>query len=146
MSIYTIVPIIHFIGLSLSVGAATVKLLLVFKCRSDSTFIPSFLKVSPLITRQIVTGMIILAISGIAWIVLGYDFSTLLIIKIALFGLIFILGPIIDNVVEPKLHKFAPGINEEPSPAFLRAQRQHLMLEVVATMLFYVIIILWVVQ
>ena len=143
MSLSTLLYIVHFIGLGLSVGAATVKLTLVIRCLSDRSFVPAFNKVATTITRLIVTGMILLAVSGITWIVMGYDFTGFLIVKIILFAFVFVLGPIIDNVAEPKLRKLAPDGGVPPSTEFVRAQKVHLMLEIVATLLFYVIIVMW---
>jgi hypothetical protein len=68
----------------------------------------------------------------------------LLIVKVVLVAAIWMLGPLIDNVVEPKFLKLAPGAEEPPSPPFIRTQKQYLTLEVVATLLFYIIIVIWV--
>jgi hypothetical protein len=53
-------------------------------------------------------------------------------------------GPFIDNVVEPRFRKLAPVPGESASPAFLRVQRQYLAVEVIATAMFYVIVVMWV--
>ena len=45
--------------------------------------------------------------------------------------------------IEPKFRNLAPHPGEQPSSAFLQIQRRYLLLEVVATGLFYLIIILW---
>lgn len=65
--------------------------------------------------------------------------------KLALVVAIWVLGPIIDNVVEPKFRDLAPGPGESASPAFVRIQ-ERLLLEGVATGLFYVIVLLWILR
>jgi hypothetical protein len=47
------------------------------------------------------------------------------------------------NVVEPKFRKLAPAMGETPSADFAQVQTLHLILEIVATSLFYIIIIMW---
>lgn len=133
--------IVHVIGLVLAAGSATIKLLLLFKCNADYKFFPVYFKVAPMITRLIISGMILLTLSGIAWIIIGYSLEPLLIFKIVLVGFIWILGPIIDNVAEPKLKKFIPLPEQNSAPAFIRIQQQHLLLEIAATVLMYAIAI-----
>jgi hypothetical protein len=135
--------VVHLIGLALAVGAATVKLVLLLKCRADHAFVPVFLKVARPITRQIILGLVLLTLSGIGWLMAGYQFSARLTVKVMLVAAIWVLGPIIDNLVEPKFRSLAPAPGEPWSPAFMRAEKQYLTLEVVATLLFYIIIVMW---
>ena len=125
-------------------GAATAKLLLLIKSKADHTFIPVYIKVAKPLTRQIAVGLILLTVSGIAWLLLGYAVTRQLIVKIILVAAIWMLGPVIDKVIEPKFHRLVPGPGEAGSAAFRRSQTQYLTLEVIATLLFYVIIVLWV--
>lgn len=129
--------IVHVIGLVLAAGSATIKLLLLLQCNADYKFFPVYFRVTPLITRLIITGMILLTLSGIAWIVMGYSFELLLILKIVLVACIWILGPIIDNIAEPKLKKFYSLPEQNLTADFTRAQKQHLFLESTATVLMY---------
>jgi hypothetical protein len=140
----SLASVMHLIGLVLAVGAATVKLVLLLRCHTDPAFALTFLKVSKHITRQIVVGMILLALSGIGWLFLGYGFSPRLIVKLVLFGAIWVVGPVIDHVVEPRFQKLARGTGEPATPAFTSALRQYLAWETIATSLFYVIIVMWV--
>ena len=135
----TLLSVSHLVGLALGLGAATVKIVLMLISRSDPAFVPIYLRVAKPITRQIVLGIIILALSGVGWLLIGYEFSALLIVKIILVAGMFVLGPIIDNVVEPTFRKLAPPPEEAPSPEFRKVQKQLLSLEVAATVLFYVI-------
>ena len=139
----TILSLIHHLGLALGLGCATAKLVLLFKCKGDPAFLPTYVAVSRPITRLIILGLILLVLSGGMWLVLGYPFSTVLVIKLVLVAIIWVLGPIIDNVIEPKFLSLAPAAGESPSPAFLRIQQQYLLMELAATGLFYVIVVMW---
>ena len=140
----SVVSVTHLIGLALGVGAATVKLLLLLRCHADPSFARTFLEVSKHITRQIVAGMILLTLSGIGWLFLGYGSTPRLVSKLVLFAAIWVLGPVIDRVVEPRFQKLAPGPGEPATPAFVSALRRYLVWETMATLLFYVIIVMWV--
>jgi hypothetical protein len=142
ISLWFILSLTHLIGLGLGVGAATVKLVLLIRCNSNYEFVQVFLKVSRTITRIIVTGLILLTLSGIGWILMGTYFTTIFIIKLFLVGAVWVVGPVIDNVIEPKFKKLAPAPAEQATPEFIRIQKQYLLLELLATTLFYVIIIL----
>jgi hypothetical protein len=142
----SLVLVAHLIGLALGVGAATVKLVLLLKCRADPAFVPVYVRVARPVTRQIILGLVLLTLSGIGWLLLGYPFTPRLVVKVVLVAAIWVLGPVIDNVVEPKFLTLAPGPAEPGSAAFVRAQKQYLTLEVVATLLFYVIIGMWVLR
>lgn len=145
-TIWSLLTVIHIIGFIIGVGAATVKLVLLIKTNKNFSFIPDYLKVSKPITKQIILGQILVTLSGIGWLFLGYDFTPVLIVKIILVGLVWIIGPVIDNVFEPKFRKLAPAAGEQPTPEFIRIQKQHFNLEVTATALFYIIIFLWILR
>jgi len=144
ISFTSLLTFIHIIGLAIGVGAATVKLVLLFKCKTNHNLINVFVKVSKPITQLIIFGLILLTLSGIGWIILGYSFTSLLIVKIVIVAALWIIGPIIDNVIEPKFNKFAATADQHNSPEFVKILNKYLMLEVLATGLFYIIIIIWV--
>jgi hypothetical protein len=134
----------HLLGLALAVGAATVKLVLVLRSSADPGFAPTFLSVSRPITRLIVLGLILLTLSGIGWLLLGYPLGPLLVVKLVMVAAIWVLGPVIDNVVEPRLLKLTPVDGAPSSLQFSKVQKQYVVLEVIATGLFYVIVVMWV--
>ena len=78
-------------------------------------------------------GILILTLSGIGWLIYGYSNSPLFILKFVLVGLMWLLGPIIDNVFEPRLVKSAPMPGESATPDFIRVQKMHQVLEIMAT-------------
>jgi len=133
----------HMVGLALGVGAATAKLALLLRCRADPTRLPSYLQVAAPLTRQIVLGLVLLTLSGIGWLLLGYPWTPVLVVKLALVLAIWLLGPIIDKVAEPAFRRLAPASGEPASPAFLQAQRRYLAVEATATGLFYAVIVVW---
>lgn len=67
LSLPFLLSLAHLIGLALGVGAATVKLILLLRCRADHALAPAYVKVAKPITRQIVLGIILLTLSGIGW-------------------------------------------------------------------------------
>jgi len=142
-SLSSLLAFTHLIGLALGVGAATVKVALLLRCNADYTFVPVYLSVAKTITRNIVIGMILLTLSGVGWLWIGYQLTPRLVVKLVLVAAIWALGPFIDNVVEPRFKKLAPA-GEPPSPAFVRIQKQYLAVEIVATGLFYAVIVIWV--
>jgi hypothetical protein len=139
----TLLSLAHLIGLSLALGAATVKLLLLLRCVRDPSFVPSYLAMVRTVTRPIIVGLALLIVSGAGWMLVGYRFTTLLTAKLVLVAAVLALGPVIDNVVEPKFRRLAPAAGESPSAAFAAARGRYLALELTATSLFYVIVIMW---
>jgi hypothetical protein len=135
--LWKVVTFIHLSGLVLGVGAATVKIALVLAANRDRALVPAYIKVSRLITRFIVLGMVLLTLSGIVLLVLGARFSPLLVAKLIAVAAVWGIGPFIDNAVEPKLVRLAPAAGEEATSEFLVVQKQHLRLEVTAVLLFY---------
>jgi len=142
-SLESFLPIIHVIGLALALGGATVKLTLLLKCRADLTFLPVYFATVKPITRSIVVGTVLLVLSGIGWLLLGYPLTPVLIVKLVMVGVILVLGPTIDNLVEPQFQNCAPGPGELASPRFLRIQTRYLIIEATATGIFYVIVVMW---
>lgn len=141
-SIWTLLSLMHLIGLALGMGAATVKVMILVRCQSDHEMIPVFLKVVRIITRVIITGLILLTVSGIGWVVMGTTFNTVLIVKLVFVLLIWVIGPYIDNSVEPAYIKLAPAAGAQPGPEFLKIQKKYITVDSIAAALFYVITIL----
>ena len=133
----------HLIGLALGIGCATAKLALLARCRTDPAFVPTYVAVARPITRLIILGLILLTLSGVGWLFAGFPFTRLLIVKLVLVGVIWVLGPVIDNIVEPRFVQLAPAAGAPASAAFMGAQRQYLLLEATATGLFYAVVIMW---
>ncbi len=142
VSLWTFLLLVHLSGLALGVGSATGKVVLLLKCNRDITFMPVYLKVVAPLTQLLVLGLIMMTLSGVTWLILGYGFSTLMIVKLVLVGIVWILGLIIDKITEPKFIRLSPAAGEEPSQPFISIKKQHLAMEVIATLVFYIILIL----
>ncbi|UCF64510.1 MAG: hypothetical protein JSW33_01390 [bacterium] len=142
ISVWLVLSLVHLFGLAFGVGAATVKITLLLKSNSNPEFVPTYLQVMRPITRIIILGLALLTLSGIGWILLGTSFTPLFIVKIILVFAVWVLGPIIDNVMEPAFKKLAPQPGTAPTPDFLRAQKRLLVFEILATLLFYIIIVM----
>lgn len=146
-SLYSILIFIHLVGLAFGVGAATVKVALLLRCKFDRSMIPFYLKIARPISHLIVIGIIILTLSGIGLVLEGYPFTTQLIVKLFFVGLIWIIGPIIDNVVEPKFRFMASNSSEQTaqlSVGFEKIQNRYITTEVIATLFFYIVIGIWI--
>lgn len=143
MSLWSFLSVVHAVGLALAMGAATVKVSLLLRSRADPAFTRTYLAVVRPITRHIIFGMILLTASGIGWLVLGYPISPRLIVKLVLVGAVWVMGPVIDNVLEPRFRALVPEAGSPASPAFARAHAQYLAVEIAATLAFYAIVTFW---
>jgi hypothetical protein len=139
---WSLLLLVHLIGLSLGVGAASVKFALLLQAYKDPTFGQTYLKVFRPITRFIILGLILLTLSGIGWLLLGYHLTSALSTKIALVVSLWVLGPYMDNFVEPKFIQLMPGPGKAPSAAFLSIRRRYVALETLATGLMYAVLLM----
>jgi len=142
MTLWQLCSLFHLLGLGMGLGAALAKVTLVLAAAADRRLIPFYLQVSGRITRFIVAGMALLTLSGIGWLLLGRPITALLVVKLVLSLLIWVLGPMIDKVAEPRFRQLAPADEGEVSPAFLAAERNYKWLEVVATALMVVVTVI----
>lgn len=134
--------LVHLVGIALAVGAATVKLNLVMKGSSNPELFSSYFQLVKPITRLLILGMILLTLSGIGFFMIGTSLSTLLIIKMILVLFMWILGPVIDNVFEPRLQKLVVAHDSTMSASFVHARKQYLLIEALATGVMYIITIM----
>lgn len=141
ISILRLLTLGHLVGLALGVGCATAKLTLLVRARADHDLLPLYFRVSRPVTRWIIAGQSLLTLTGIGWLVLGYTITPLLIAKIVLVGALWVVGPLIDNVFEPRFRRSAPGAGEPMTPEFILSEKRLLLIEGAATGLFYVILV-----
>ena len=132
--------------MGLGLGCATAKLVLLLRCKAKPAFLPAYLGAVRPVTRLIMLGLVLLTLSGGGWLLVGYPLGPLLIVKLVLVAGIWVLGPVIDAVVEPQFKRLAPQPGQAATPAFIRIQGRYLLLEAIATGLFYVIVVLWVLR
>jgi len=141
-SLDSLLLVVHLLGMALGVGAAVVKTVLVLRARADLAFVPVLVAARRPVTKTLVAGLALATLSGIVWLVRGYPWTPLLIGKLAVVAAIWVLGPLIDNVFEPRMVSAAPAAGEAPSDAFLAAQRTHATVELVATALMIAALVL----
>lgn len=141
-SSWSFLLVIHLIGLALGVGSATAKVILLVKCYRDVTFVPFYLKVMVPLTRTLVTGLVLMTLSGITWLILGYGFPAMMIVKLVFVGALWVVGLLIDKITEPRFRKLAPDTGETASEAFILIQKKHLTMEILGMLLFYIILVL----
>ena len=144
ISLTSLLITFHILGVSLGLGASTVKLVLLYRCKADHDFVSIYSRVTRPITKVIILGMVLLTLSGIGWLIIGYSLPSRLIVKIVIFAAIWILGPVIDNVIEPRFFRLAPATGEKGSPEFISIMNKYMILDTIAGGLFYVIVIMWV--
>ncbi len=124
--------LVHLLGLSLAFGAAAIKVALLFRCRSDRELLPVFARVTRPLTRFLITGMAALTLSG-AWLAMDTGLTPALRIKLGLVAAVWVLGPVIDQVVEPAFLRLAPASGVLPQAGFVLARRRYVALETIAT-------------
>ena len=144
ISLRSLLTLTHLVGLGLGLGAATTKLALLLRTRSDRALVPTFAAVSKPITRLIIAGMILLTLSGVGFLWQGFPVGPVLGVKVVMVVALWAAGPLIDNVFEPRYRQLAPAAGEPPSADFERAEGRFLAAETFATGLFYAIVVWWV--
>ena len=120
--LYSLCLAAHMIGLALATGGATTKLVFLLKSKADPAYLLPYLALATAITRLIVLGLVLLTLAGIGLLLLGHALTALLVVKLAMVVLIFVLGPLIDKVVEPRFRELTPRAGESHSTAFIRIQ------------------------
>ena len=134
--------LLHLLGLGFAVGAATLKLLFIYRCKKNPDFIPVFLKVLKPITGILLSGLILLTVTGIVWVIMSYSFTSLLIVKVVLVTLIWLIGPIIDKVVEPKFVRQGLAYSEESKSEFKKQWTNYFFIELIADLIIAAVIVL----
>ncbi len=121
---------LHLAGLALGGGAAAVKVALLLRARRDQAFVPAYFAVAKIVTGLIVLGMAILTVSGGVrmWLYRPHLTSAMT-VKLVIVLALWVLGPVMDKVIEPPAERLAPGPGEARSPAFIAAQGRHLRFE-----------------
>lgn len=144
MSIQAFLMLTHLIGLAWALGAASVKVALLLRCQRDRSFIQAYLEVVGSVTRQLVAGLVLLTLSGIGWLLLGYPLTRTLVVKLVLVAAVWVMGPVIDKIAEPRFRRLAPTAGEAISLECVRAEKAYVALEAVATGMLYLIVGVWV--
>jgi hypothetical protein len=127
---------IHIIGLALGLGGVTVNVALMVKARFDKELASIIPKVSRIIGPLIFLGLVLLTISGIGFVHLGYPLTRTLTVKLDLVVVLWVEGLLI-SYLGSKIGRLAPKLGEPPSPKFLSTRRKMQALAVVGVVLWY---------
>ena len=128
-----LLTLLHLLGMALATGAAAVKVALLLGARADSGLTAVYLRVVKPVTRLLVTGLVLATATGAAWLVLGRPITAAVAGKLVLAAALWVLGPVIDKVVEPRFVRLAPAPGGPATPEFARARFRYVTAEVVAT-------------
>jgi len=131
---------LHFVGLALGVGGATIANILSAKAGKDKELASVQHKIMPSIVKMIWLGMLLLIISGIMlpfYVTWPMD-TQLLIIKHILVVWIVIFGVIL-GVSSRKVMALAPVGKEKPSEKFLKMRGLVKSLSIINLILWYLV-------
>jgi hypothetical protein len=129
---------IHIVGLAFGLGGVTVNFALMIKARFDKELASIMSKVSKTIGPLIFLGLVLLTISGIGFVRLGYPLTRTLIVKLHLVAVLWMEGLLI-SYISLKLGRLAPKLGEPPSLKFLSTRRKMQALAAVGLVLWYTI-------
>jgi hypothetical protein len=140
--VWSIIGLIHNLGLAFGVGGATANLALMMKSRSDKEFTPVFMKASEPIAKLTFLGLILLTLSGIGFFVLGYPEKQLLLLKHILVAVLWVSGLLMMFVYQPRLGRLAPKPGQPPTTEFFSVQKIVQALGMILLILWYAITIM----
>lgn len=143
MALLEIFNFLHFVGLALGLGGATIATIISSKAEKDKDVEESLRKIMPPISKLIMFGLLLLIISGIAlpFYITWPMNRQLLIIKHVLVAWIVIIGIFIGRAFK-KVGNLSPVLREKPKPEFLRAKKQVKFLSIINLILWYVVTIM----
>jgi hypothetical protein len=98
---------IHIVGLAFGLGGVTVNFALMIKARFDKELASIIPRVSKTIGPLIFLGLVLLTISGIGFVHLGYPLTRTLVVKLHLVGVLWVEGLLI-SYLSSKLGRLAP--------------------------------------
>ena len=137
----TLFIFVHTVGLAFGLGGVTINVVLMIKARFDKELASTIIKVSKTIGPLIFLGLVLLTISGIGFMRLGYPLTRTLAVKHILVVALWIEGPLIFYLTS-KLAKLSPTPSEPPSLKFLSTRRMMQALAAAGLILWYTITVL----
>jgi len=149
MTLEIIIRLVHLIGLCWGVGGATLGLLLMIVSERNPELKPHVSKILPINTRLVMSGIIILGISGVVLqLVIGGNYYAehwILGLKHVVAAVLLIIGLIMAIMIGPRMQRLAPK-GGPPSEEFLKTKKIAMILGITNTILWYVIVILSVIM
>jgi len=132
----TIFVFIHVVGLAFGLGGVTANVVLMIKARFDKELASIMSKVSKTIGPLIFLGLVLLTLSGIGFVRLGYPLTRTLIVKLHLVAVLWVESLLI-SYLSSKLGRLAPKLGKPPSLKFLSTRRKMQALVAVGVVLWY---------
>jgi hypothetical protein len=126
----------HTVGLAFGLGGVTANVMLMIKARFDKELASTIIKILKTIGTLIFLGLVLLTISGIGFMRLGYPLTRTLAVKHVLVVALWIEGPLIFYLTS-KLAKLSPKQGEPPSPKLISTRRKMQALAAVGLVLWY---------
>jgi len=149
MTLEIMIRIFHLIGLCWGVGGATLGLLLMVISERNPELKPHVAKILPINTRLVMSGIIVLGISGVALqLVIGGNYYAehwILGLKHIVAAILLIIGILLAAKIVPKMQKLAPK-DGPPTEEFLKTKKLVMIAGITNTILWYVIVILSVIM
>lgn len=134
---------VHFVGLALGVGGATIASIISAKSEKDKDVGKAYGKIMPMIVKVIWLGMLLLIISGIAlpFYVKWTLNKQMLVVKHILVVWIIIFG-VMMGFSSKKMMTHSPVGKEKPSEIFLRNKKLVKGLGIINLILWYLVTLL----
>ena len=136
--------LLHDIGTAWAVGSATITMILMFKADRDEGLAATMAKITPMLNKLVMIGMVILIASGVALIFLvdrSID-DTMLVVKIVVVVALVLNGLNLNLRMQPQATKLAPKEGEKPSDAYTYAKKNVKLGILTSVVLLYAILIL----
>ncbi|UCF12960.1 MAG: hypothetical protein JSW06_01560 [Thermoplasmatales archaeon] len=147
---FAVVQLLHYIGVAWGVGGVTINMIVSMKADKNPESAPHLMLVNKAIIKLIWIGLILLIISGIAypyiWPYGTLEYTTLLMAKHVLIAILILVGIVMTFAMVPKLMKNMPKKDEKPSAVFVNAKRNVKIGGIIGFILWYLIVILSVVN
>ena len=149
MTLEIIIRLVHLIGLCWGVGGATLGLLLMIVSERNPELKPHVSKILPINTRLVMSGIIILGISGVVLqLVIGGNYYAdhwILGLKQVVAAILLVIGILLATKIVPKMQRLAPK-GGPPSEDFLKTKKLVMIAGITNTILWYVIVVLSVIM
>lgn len=126
---------VHVIGSALGVGGVTANVVLWTKARFDKELAPAILKIVELIGKLIFLGLILLTLSGIGFLYLGFPLARLT-VKLSLVAALWVESPLVHYLTS-RVANLAPKPGQPQSPEFLSIKRKTQVVGTIGVILWY---------
>jgi hypothetical protein len=147
---FAIVQLLHYLGVAWGVGGVTIIMIMSTRADKNPESSLHLMPVVKAISKLLWIGLILLIISGAAyqyvWPYGTLEYTNLMMAKHVLVAILIINSLVMTFAVMPKLSKNMPKKDEKPSAKFINAKRNTKIGGIVGFILWYLIVILSVIN